>query len=178
VTEYLVATFGDYFGDVKLYVEERSFKRFAEACLEDTIVMYVDRLLIQKNYIKEETLERLKVDEEVLGEFFRDVLNPAKVDKRVQPLAEIRELASAESVDAFTLAYTNLLQNHPDCPPEVVEKLVALREGIPRKDAKEVVAECQEVYAASLQNGDLPKPGLVFSRLTCLPKTRLSKKVL
>jgi exocyst complex component 3 len=92
----------------------------------------------QKNYIKEETLERLKVDEEVLGEFFRDVLNPAKVDKRVQPLAEIRELASAESVDAFTLAYTNLLQNHPDCPPEVVEKLVALREGIPRKDAKEV----------------------------------------
>jgi hypothetical protein len=31
----------------------------------------------QKNYIKEETLERLKVDEEVLGEFFRDVLNPA-----------------------------------------------------------------------------------------------------
>jgi exocyst complex component 3 len=60
------------------------------------------------------------------------------VDKRVQPLAEIRELASAESVDAFTLAYTNLLQNHPDCPPEVVEKLVALREGIPRKDAKEV----------------------------------------
>jgi exocyst complex component 3 len=141
-------------------------------------VMYVDRLLIQKNYIKEETLERLKVDEEVLGEFFRDVLNPAKVDKRVQPLAEIRELASAESVDAFTLAYTNLLQNHPDCPPEVVEKLVALREGIPRKDAKEVVAECQEVYAASLQNGDLPKPGLVFSRLTCLPKTRLSKKAL
>jgi exocyst complex component 3 len=101
-----------------------------------------------------------------------------KVDKRLQALAEIRELASAESVDAFTLAYTNLLQNHPDCPPEVVEKLVALREGIPRKDAKEVVAECQEVYAASLHNGDLPKPGLVFSRLTCLPKTRLNKKAL
>ena len=29
------------------YVEERSYKRFAEACLETTIVMYVDRLLIQ-----------------------------------------------------------------------------------------------------------------------------------
>ncbi|CAK9200944.1 unnamed protein product [Sphagnum troendelagicum] len=178
VTEYLVATFADYFGDVKLYVEERSFKRFAEACLEDTIVIYMDHLLIQKNYIKQETLERLKVDEEVLGEFFRDIISPAKVDKRLQALAEIRELASAESVDAFTLAYTNLLQNHPDCPPEVVEKLVALREGIPRKDAKEVVAECQEVYAASLHNGDLPKPGLVFSRLTCLPKTRLNKKAL
>lgn len=38
------------------------------------------------------------------------------MDKRIQPLAEIRDLASAESVDAFTFAYTNLLQNHPDCP--------------------------------------------------------------
>ncbi|CAM6002290.1 unnamed protein product [Sphagnum balticum] len=149
VTEYLVATFADYFGGCQT-----------------------------KNYIKQETLERLKVDEEVLGEFFRDIISPAKVDKRLQALAEIRELASAESVDAFTLAYTNLLQSHPDCPPEVVEKLVALREGIPRKDAKEVVAECQEVYAASLHNGDLPKPGLVFSRLTCLPKTRVNKKAL
>jgi hypothetical protein len=47
-----------------------------------------------------------------------------KVDKRVQPLAEIRELASAESVDAFTLAYTNLLQNHPDCPVRVQNILI------------------------------------------------------
>ena len=29
------------------FVEERSYKRFAEACLEETIVIYVDRLLIQ-----------------------------------------------------------------------------------------------------------------------------------
>ncbi|KAL9366535.1 hypothetical protein Peur_037734 [Populus x canadensis] len=31
----------------------------------------------------------------------------------------------------------NILEHQPDCPPEVVEKLVGLREGIPRKDAKE-----------------------------------------
>jgi hypothetical protein len=39
-----------------------------------------------------------------------------KVDKRILPLAELRDLASAESVDAFTEAYAKLLQNHPDCP--------------------------------------------------------------
>lgn len=38
-----------------------------------------------------------------------------KVEKRLQPLTDIWELASSESVDAYTLAYTNLLQNHPDC---------------------------------------------------------------
>ena len=29
------------------YIEERSFRRFVEACLEETIVLYVDRLLTQ-----------------------------------------------------------------------------------------------------------------------------------
>ncbi|KAL8523586.1 hypothetical protein ACS0TY_013532 [Phlomoides rotata] len=75
VTEYLVATFGDYFTDVKMYIEERSFRRFVEACLEETIVVYVDHLLIQKSYIKEETIERMKLDEEVLIDFFREYIS-------------------------------------------------------------------------------------------------------
>lgn len=29
------------------YVEERSFRRFVEACLEETVVVYVDHLLTQ-----------------------------------------------------------------------------------------------------------------------------------
>lgn len=32
---------------------------------------------MQKQYIKEETLKRLEVDEEVLGEFFREIITPA-----------------------------------------------------------------------------------------------------
>lgn len=177
VTEYLVATFGDYFTDVKLYIEERSFRRFVEACLEETIVVYIDHLLTQKNYIREETLERMRIDEEVLLDFFREYINLSKVEKRVQPLADLRELASAESVDSFTLVYSSILQNHPDCPPEVVEKVVALREGIPRKDAREVLQECKEIYNNSLTNGDMTKPGFLFTRLTCLPKASLRKKL-
>lgn len=89
-----------------------------------------------------------------------------KVENRVRVLVDLRELASAESPDSFTLVYTNILEHQPDCPvsaiylyyayhtyllvvsiltstlstlqPEVVDKLVSLREGIPRKDAKEV----------------------------------------
>lgn len=29
------------------YIEERSFRRFVEACLEETVVVYVDHLLTQ-----------------------------------------------------------------------------------------------------------------------------------
>lgn len=177
VTEYLIATFGDYFADVKKYIEERFFRRFVEACLEETIVVYIDHLLTQRSYIREETLERMRIDEELLLDFFREYITLSKVEKRVQPLADLRELASAESVDSFTLVYSSILRNHPDCPPEVVEKIIALREGIPRKDAREVLQECREIYNNSVENGDITKPGFLFTRLTCLPKASLRKKL-
>ncbi|XP_077213192.1 SEC6 [Tasmannia lanceolata] len=174
VTEYLVATFGDYFGDVKMYIEERSFRRFVEACLEETVVLYVDHLLSQRNYIKEETIERMRLDEEVVMDFFREYINVSKVENRVRVLSDLRELASAESLDTFTLIYTNILEHHPDCPPEVVEKLVGLREGIPRKDAKEVVLECKEIYENSLVGGNPTKGGFVFGKLKCISQSKAS----
>lgn len=39
-----------------------------------------------------------------------------KVETRVRILADLRELASAESLDSFTLIYTNILEHQPDCP--------------------------------------------------------------
>ncbi|XP_073021995.1 exocyst complex component SEC6 [Primulina eburnea] len=179
VTEYLVETFDDYFTDIKMYIEERSFRRFVEACLEETVVVYVDYLLVQKNYIKEETIERMKLDEEVLMDFFREYISVSKVENRVRVLCDLRELASSESPDSFTLVYTNILEHQPDCPPEVVEKIVGLREGIPRKDAKEVVQECKEIYINSLVDGNPPKGGFVFPKVKCLSaaKTSLWRKL-
>ncbi|KAI4305803.1 hypothetical protein L6164_029146 [Bauhinia variegata] len=172
VTEYLVATFGDYFTDVKMYIEERSFRRFVEACLEETIVVYVDHLLTQKNYIKEETIDRMRLDEEVIIDFFREYISASKVESRVNVLSDMRELASAESLDSFTLIYTNILEHQPDCPPEVVEKLVGMREGIPRKDAKEVIQECKEIYGNSLIDGKPPRTGFVFPRVKCFTASK------
>ncbi|KAL4565917.1 hypothetical protein LXL04_030023 [Taraxacum kok-saghyz] len=173
VTEYLVATFGDYFTDVKMYIEERSFRRFVESCLEQTVIVYVDHMLSQKNYIKEETIERMRLDEEVLMDFFREYISVNKVENRLRILIDLRELASAESPDTFTLVYTNILEHQPDCPPDVVERIVGLREGIPRKDAKEVVQECKEIFENSLIDGNPPRTGFVFSKLKSLQKSRI-----
>ncbi|KAI7733908.1 hypothetical protein M8C21_031935, partial [Ambrosia artemisiifolia] len=107
ITESLVETFDDYYKDVQMFIEERSYKRFVDTCLEETVIAYVDHLLAQN------------------------------VENRLRILVDLRELASAESPDTFTLVYTHILEHQPDCPPEVVERLVGLREGIPRKDAKE-----------------------------------------
>lgn len=39
-----------------------------------------------------------------------------KVENRVRILSDLRELASSESPDSFTLVYTNILEQQPDCP--------------------------------------------------------------
>ncbi|KAK9072167.1 hypothetical protein SSX86_008599 [Deinandra increscens subsp. villosa] len=174
VTEYLVETFADYFTDVKMYIEERSFKRFVESCLEQTVIVYVDHLMSQKNYIKEETIERMRLDEEVIMDFFREHIAVNKVENKLRILSDLRELASAESPDTFTLVYTNIIEHQPDCPPEVVEKLVGLREGIPRKDAKEVVQECKEIYENTLIDGKPPRAGFVFSKLKSLNTSKIT----
>ncbi|KAJ8425836.1 hypothetical protein Cgig2_021303 [Carnegiea gigantea] len=149
----------DFFDDLRLtefiisalhlfrYIEERSFMRFVEACLTEATVVYVDHLLQQKEYIKEETIERMRLDEEVIIEFFKDYISSSKVEKKIQIMCDLRELASAESLDTFALVYTNILEHQPDCP---------------------VVQECKEIYENSLIGGKPPKTGFVFSKVKCL----------
>ncbi|XP_076894273.1 exocyst complex component SEC6-like [Bidens hawaiensis] len=174
ITESLVETFDDYFKDIKMFIEDRSYKRFVDSCLEQTVISYVDHLLSQKNYIKEETIERMKLDEKVLVDFFTKHTSTKNVENRLRILIDLRELASAESPDTFTLVYTNILEHQPDCPPEVVEKIVGLREGIPRKDAKEVVRECKEIYESSLIDGYPARNGFVFSKLKSLNTSKIT----
>lgn len=47
-----------------------------------------------------------------------------KVENRLQIMSDLRELASAESPDSFTLIYTNILEHHPDCPVSVMCQLL------------------------------------------------------
>ncbi|XP_006662776.1 exocyst complex component SEC6-like isoform X1 [Oryza brachyantha] len=168
VTEYLAATFADYFNDVKQYIEESSFQRFVEACLERTIVVYVDHLLTQNNHITSGTIERMRIDEEVLMDFFTEHINWTEVKNRVRVLADLRELASAESLDGFTVIYANILEHQPDCLPKVVEKIVGMREGIPSNETIEVVQECKEIYEKSLVDGKPKNSCFVFGKLKCL----------
>ncbi|CAI0474972.1 unnamed protein product [Linum tenue] len=172
VSEYLVETFDDYFKDVKMYIDERSFRRFMEAFLKETVVVYVDHFMTQKNYINEDTIERMRLDEEAIMDLFHKYISAFKVENRIRIMSDLRELASAESLDAFTLVYTRILEHQPDCPPDVVEKIIGLREGIPREDAKEVVQECKEIYESSLVRGNPPKKGFVFSRVKSLSASK------
>lgn len=45
-----------------------------------------------------------------------------KVESRIRIMSDLRELASAESLDAFTLVYSNILEHQPDCPVNNITK--------------------------------------------------------
>ncbi|CAN4122178.1 unnamed protein product [Withania somnifera] len=109
-----------------------------------------------------------------LYDLFQIFTSLQKVENRIRILGDLRELASSESPDSFTLVYTNILEQQPDCPPEVVEKIVSLQEGMPRKDAKEVVQECKEIYEHSLVDGNPPKTGFLFPRVKSLSAAKHS----
>lgn len=172
VTESLVLTFQDYFSDIKSWIEERSFRRFAEACLEKTLVVYVNALVKTRGYINDLTIKRLERDEEQLHDFFRDSITERRLKDRLEALTDVRHLSSADCVESFTFSYSKLLDAHLDCPPELVEKLLALRDGISRKEQQEVITECKEVYEAKMKReesrGGKPKPGFLFSNVEAL----------
>ena len=47
-----------------------------------------------------------------------------KVENRLRILSDLRDLASAESPDSFTLVYTNILEHQPDCPVSALMQFI------------------------------------------------------
>ena len=45
-----------------------------------------------------------------------------KIEGRIKILGDLRELASSESPDSFTLVYTNILDHQPDCPVSPIKQ--------------------------------------------------------
>ena len=70
-----------------------------------------------------------------------------KVEKRVQPLADLRELASAESVEFFTLVYSN--QNLQSLKGYLVISILR----------KHLLATKEQYRSDSLQSRILPSEG-------------------
>ncbi|KAI3825881.1 hypothetical protein L1987_07591 [Smallanthus sonchifolius] len=113
---------------VKIYLKEWSEGQVTEYLVETFADYFTDVKMEHTSVNVVEVEQELELEVEVVVQ---------KVENKLRILSDLRDLASAESPDTFTLVYTNILEHQPDCPPDVVEKLVGMREGIPRKDAKE-----------------------------------------
>eukprot|EP00803_Ostreobium_quekettii_P001056 evm.model.scf_1694.2 EVM.evm.TU.scf_1694.2 scf_1694:3751-7084(+) len=146
VTATFVETMKDYFGDMKHCLEGSIFKRVAESSLKSTVYSYTSALLSKVPQITEEVVERMKADEEEIVDFFSVHLKDDKVEGALSSLANLRQLACSNSVEAFILSYTSLLDANGATQPQVVERICAARKDMTREDVAEVAEQCKEIY--------------------------------
>ena len=78
--------------------------------LEETVAHFMAAVLTFTKSITEEGVQRLQADRDDLVTFFSQHCKADKAVKLAAPLQDLKNFAAADSVDAFTLTYTTLLQ--------------------------------------------------------------------
>ena len=78
--------------------------------LEETVAHFMAGVLTFTRTITEEVVQRVQADRDELVGFFSQHCKPDKAVKLAAPLQDLKNFAAADSVDAFTLTYTTLLQ--------------------------------------------------------------------
>ncbi|KAL4437795.1 hypothetical protein ABPG77_005707 [Micractinium sp. CCAP 211/92] len=151
LTASMLATLEDFLQDFQRWVEPGFYRRLAEALLEECVAHYVGAVLCFLRGVTEEEVAALARDDARIRAFFARHVRPDKVSRECQPLGELREFLSGDSVESFVLSYTALLASAPGVTPTLLANLVNARaasdRNMSRADAREVLEHCREVYA-------------------------------
>lgn len=151
VTASVLATLEDFLQDFQRWVEPGFCRRLAEALLEECVAHYVGAVLCFLRGVTEGEVAALARDDARIRAFFAAHVKPEKVARECQPLGELREFLSADSVESFVLSYTALLASAPGVTPTLLAGLVNARAATDRNmtkaDAREILEHCREVFA-------------------------------
>lgn len=78
--------------------------------LEESVAHFMAAVLTFTRAITEEGVQSLQADRDQLVAFFSQHCKPDRAVKLAAPLQDLKDVAAADSVDAFVLTYTTLLQ--------------------------------------------------------------------
>ena len=145
-TSSLIATLQDYLEEFSAILDDSLCKRVVEAALGKTISSYTTALVTRMPNITEAVIEQMQRDEAQLSAFFTQLMSAEKVAPHIQILSNMRQLACADSVDAFVFAYLSILDVSPETAPSLVEKVCSARPDITRIDANEINEQCRELF--------------------------------
>ncbi len=143
----LCATAVDFLGDFAMWLTPSFFKRIAKAVMERTVAAYCAALFVQCGAIKTGTMARIAADEQELRETFAAYCDAAPLATIFQTLTDLRELACASTEAEIANAFGTMLRNTPGTTVDVVERILALRDDIPKPVKKQIVHACHEQWA-------------------------------
>ena len=164
----LCATMLDYFGDLQAWLNESFFKRTAEALMERCVGMYCAALFTQCKVVRTDTMARMAADEQALREVFAPFVKSQALDSSFQALMDLRELASASSEREIAKAFDTMMTNTPGTTSDVVERIMVLRDDIPKAVKKQIANACHEQWAQRMgvQTGGLAVIGAAIHQTT------------
>jgi exocyst complex component 3 len=144
----LCATVLDYFADFSAWTVDNFFRVIAQAAMERTVATYCAALFVQCATIKTGTMARIAADEEALRATFAPYVAERPLATAFQTLADLRELACASTEAEIQSAFGTMLGNAPGTTVDVVERILAMREDIPKPVKKQIVHSCSEQWHA------------------------------
>lgn len=110
--------------------------------MERCVGAYCAALLTQCKAVKTATMARMALDEAALRAVFAPHVKPAALNTMFAALTDLRELASASTEKDMAAAFGSMMAHTPGTTPAVVERILALREDVPKAVRKQVAAAC------------------------------------
>ncbi|GLC43723.1 hypothetical protein PLESTM_001508500 [Pleodorina starrii] len=146
-TATLIATLRDYFTDLKVWVAPSFLKRMAEAALEELVRRAVNMFVVAPPQATEALTKRMSDDEADLLTYFESYVKLDRLHRHISVLADMRELLTADSPEAFALSYTNLLALQKSFTLEVITKiLTACRTDLTKKQISDMTTLCKDLW--------------------------------
>lgn len=142
VTGSILATLDDFFQDFEQWLQRPLYMRMVERVMEECVSHFLAATLTQLRMVRNEDLTALRRDVTKLTAFFGAMLDEGITTVSCQPLADMCEFLNSDSVEAFVLSYTTLLESAPGITPVLLSNLltarVASHQDMTKADAKEV----------------------------------------
>ena len=146
-TSVLLATLEDYMQDVTRWIEKSFLKRVVESLTSKVVDMWIASFLSNTPVIQNEVTEQIIRDCLQLRDFFGKYSRDS--DHQAFQLIEcFADIVDSDSVDAFVISYRLLLDVKSDFEPSRLERILSAREDINKREASNVLSQCQEIFAS------------------------------
>ena len=184
VTGSVLATLEDFMTDFEVWLHPPLLLALGRKLLAETTVHFIAATTLQLRQVREEEVRALKRDVAKIKQFYGALLHggsggggggggeeeeEARIAAECQPLVDIIDFLSSDSVESFVLSYSTLLDSAPGISPVLLSNLLAARlasssaaagavgagDGggsgggggeMTKADVKEIMEACRHVY--------------------------------
>ena len=159
ITGSIIATLDDYWQDFERLLLPSLRGVLARKLTKECVAHFVASIITQLRTVQEAVLQALRRDATKLRLFFDGLASIDDSEALCQPILDIVEFLSSDSVESFVLSYTSILDSCPGISPAYLTNLLAARVSssngeMTKADAKEVLEACRQFYQTRQQITD------------------------